>query len=155
MVLSQGTCIWNTKSLSFTIQKMWPKLKFLKSRSNFKVRRSKIKFSIERTCRIEQHNMESQSLTIQKLWPMLKLSKSRSNFKVKVNRPKIMVPIERSCQKKTHIIDWLVTVLCSLNNFHLHVYIWKHYRWRAAKSRSMLGTQSIWAGRDLYRATPA
>jgi hypothetical protein len=35
--------------------------------------------------------------------------------------------------------------------------IWRrhHYRWRAAKFRPMLGAQSFWAGRDLYRATPA
>jgi hypothetical protein len=30
-VLSQVTCIGNTKALSLTIQKIWPKLKFLKS----------------------------------------------------------------------------------------------------------------------------
>jgi hypothetical protein len=27
-VLSQGTCIWNTKALSLTIQNIWPKLSF-------------------------------------------------------------------------------------------------------------------------------
>jgi hypothetical protein len=34
--------------------------------------------------------------------------------------------------------------------------IWRrhHCRWRAAKFRPMLGTQGLWAGRDLYRATP-
>jgi hypothetical protein len=30
-----------------------------------------------------------------------------------------------------------------------------HYRWRAAKFRSMLGAQGLWVRRDLYRATPA
>jgi hypothetical protein len=30
-----------------------------------------------------------------------------------------------------------------------------HSRWRAAKFRLMLGAQGLWAGRDLYRATPA
>jgi hypothetical protein len=30
-----------------------------------------------------------------------------------------------------------------------------HCRWRAAKFRPMLGAQGLWAGRDLYRATPA
>jgi hypothetical protein len=40
-----------------------------------------------------------------------------------------------------------------LKNFSL---TWKrHYcRWRAAKFRPMLGAQGLWAGRDLYRATP-
>jgi hypothetical protein len=35
--------------------------------------------------------------------------------------------------------------------------IWRrhHYRWRAAEFRPMLGAQSLWAGRDLYRAAPA
>jgi hypothetical protein len=35
--------------------------------------------------------------------------------------------------------------------------IWKrhHYRWRAAKSRPMLGVQGLWTWRDLYRATHA
>jgi hypothetical protein len=34
--------------------------------------------------------------------------------------------------------------------------IWRRhqYRWRAAEFRSMLGAQGLWAGRDLYRATP-
>jgi hypothetical protein len=29
-----------------------------------------------------------------------------------------------------------------------------HCRWRVAKFRLMLGAQGLWAGRDLYRATP-
>ena len=29
-----------------------------------------------------------------------------------------------------------------------------HYRWRGCKFRPMLGAQGLWAGRDLYRATP-
>jgi hypothetical protein len=41
-----------------------------------------------------------------------------------------------------------------LKNFSL---IWRrHYcRWRAAKFRPLLGAQGLWAGRDLYRATPS
>jgi hypothetical protein len=41
-----------------------------------------------------------------------------------------------------------------LKNFSL---IWRHHHcwWRAAKFRPMLGAQGLWAGRDLYRATPA
>jgi hypothetical protein len=40
-----------------------------------------------------------------------------------------------------------------LKNFSL---IWRrhHCRWRAAKCRPMLSAQGLWAGRDLYRATP-
>jgi hypothetical protein len=29
-----------------------------------------------------------------------------------------------------------------------------HYRWLGCKFRPMLGTQGLWAGRDLYRTTP-
>ena len=55
------------------------------------------------------------------------------------------------------MIDWLIDYLLfyvPLKNISL---IWRrhHYRWRAAKFRPMLGAQGLWAGRDLYRATPA
>jgi hypothetical protein len=30
-----------------------------------------------------------------------------------------------------------------------------HCRWRAVKFKPILGAQGLWAGRDLYRATPA
>jgi hypothetical protein len=41
-----------------------------------------------------------------------------------------------------------------LKNFSL---IWRrhHCRWRAAKFRPKLDAQGLWAGRDLYRVTPA
>jgi hypothetical protein len=56
--------------------------------------------------------------------------------------------------------DWLIDRLIDsllfyvpLKNFSLK---WRrhHCRWRAVKFRSMLGAQCLWAGRDLYRATP-
>jgi hypothetical protein len=52
--------------------------------------------------------------------------------------------------------DWLIDYLrfyVPLKNFSL---IWRrhHCRWRAVKFRPMLGAQGLWAGRDLYRATP-
>jgi hypothetical protein len=42
----------------------------------------------------------------------------------------------------------------SLKNFSS---VWRrhHCRWRAAKFRLMLGAQGLWAGRGLYRTTPA
>jgi hypothetical protein len=54
------------------------------------------------------------------------------------------------------MIDWLIDYLqfyVPLKNFSL---IWRrhHCRWRAAKVRPMLGAQSLWAGRDIYCATP-
>ena len=36
-VLSQGIHIWNKKALSLLLRKLWPRLKFFKRRSNFKV----------------------------------------------------------------------------------------------------------------------
>jgi hypothetical protein len=58
---------------------------------------------------------------------------------------------------KDWLIDWLIDYLrfyVPLKNISL---IWKrhHCRWRAAKFRSMLGAQGLWACRDLYRVTPA
>jgi hypothetical protein len=53
-------------------------------------------------------------------------------------------------------MDWFnyLRLYVPLKNFSL---IWRrhHWRWRAAKFRPMLGVQGLWAGRDLYRATPA
>jgi hypothetical protein len=56
-----------------------------------------------------------------------------------------------------HFWEWLIDYLrvyVPLKNISL---IWRrhHCRWRAAKFRPMLGTLGLWAGRDLYRGTPA
>jgi hypothetical protein len=54
-------------------------------------------------------------------------------------------------------IDYLIDYLrfyVPLKNISL-IWIRHHCRWRAAKFRPMLGAQGLWAGRDLYRATPA
>jgi hypothetical protein len=50
------------------------------------------------------------------------------------------------------LIDYLLFYV-PLKNISL---IWRrhHCRWRAAKFRPMLGAHGLWAGRDLYRATP-
>jgi hypothetical protein len=45
------------KALSLTIQKIWPMLKFLKSGSNFKVKRSTILVPVERACH-KEHTYE-------------------------------------------------------------------------------------------------
>jgi hypothetical protein len=51
------------------------------------------------------------------------------------------------------LIDYLLFSV-PLKNFSLK---WRHhhYWWRAAKLRPMVGAQGLWAGRDIYRATPA
>jgi hypothetical protein len=51
------------------------------------------------------------------------------------------------------LIDYLLLYV-PLKNCSL---IWRrhHCRWRAAKFRPMLSAQGLWAGRDLYRATPS
>jgi hypothetical protein len=46
------------------------------------------------------------------------------------------------------ILDYLLFYVPLKNRRH-------HCRWRAAKFRPMLGAQGLWAGRGLYRATPA
>jgi hypothetical protein len=53
---------------------------------------------------------------------------------------------------KEQLIDYLLLYV-PLKNFSL---IWRRYhcRWRAVKFRPMVGAQGLWAGRDLYRATP-
>jgi hypothetical protein len=53
--------------------------------------------------------------------------------------------------------DWLIDYLrfyVPVKNISL---IWRrhHCRWRAAKFRPMPDAQGLWAGRDLYCATPA
>ena len=54
-VLSQGIHMCNMKALSLLVRKLWPRLKFFKSRSNFKVKvtRSKIMVPSERSCHKE------------------------------------------------------------------------------------------------------
>jgi hypothetical protein len=54
-------------------------------------------------------------------------------------------------------IDWLIDYLQFYVPFKNFSLIWRrhHCQWRAAKFRPMLGAQGLWAGRDLYRATPA
>jgi hypothetical protein len=80
-VLSQGTCIWNTKAISLTIQKMWPNLKILLIDWLYTVLRPAQEFFIY---------MET----------FLKILKSGLNIKVNVTRSKIMVPLECSCHKE-------------------------------------------------------
>jgi hypothetical protein len=60
------------KSLSPAIQKIWPMLKVLKSGSNFKVTRSKILVTIERSCH-KEHTYEI---------PITYHSKDMANVKV-------------------------------------------------------------------------
>jgi hypothetical protein len=61
-----------------------------------------------------------------------------------------------SCTCHTYF-NWLIDYLLffvPLKNFSL---IWRrhHCRWRTAKFSPMLVPHGLWAGRDLYRATPA
>ena len=54
-VLSQGIHMCNMKALSLLVRKLWPRLKFFESRSNFKVKvmRSTIMVPRERSCHKE------------------------------------------------------------------------------------------------------
>ena len=106
---------------------VWPRLKFFKSRSNFKIKVTSdtcgkvlsqgmyISNHLHniKVLRLAPHhwtqsldvvkmisNMKALPLLVRKLWPKLKFFKSRSNFKVKVHRSKILVLVERSCHKE-------------------------------------------------------
>jgi hypothetical protein len=52
---------------------------------------------------------------------------------------------------KGWLIDWLIICCFTSRSRIFHLY----GRWRASKFRPMLSAQGLWAGRDLYRATPA
>jgi hypothetical protein len=59
--------------------------------------------------------------------------------------------------RKLYLLLWLINysfIYVPLKNIP---FIWTrhHYRWRATKFRPMFGAKGLWAGRDLYRATPA
>ena len=62
-----------------------------------------------------------------------------------------------STNRKAYYIDWLIDCLRFYVPLKNISFIWRrhHCRWRAAKFRPMLGAQGLWAGMDLYRATPA
>ena len=53
--MSQGMYICNMKALPLLVRKLWPRLKFFKSRSKVKVKvtRSKILVPMERSCHKE------------------------------------------------------------------------------------------------------
>jgi hypothetical protein len=55
------------------------------------------------------------------------------------------------------MFDWLIDYLRFYVPLKKFSFIWRrhHCRWRAANFRPMLQAQDLWAGRDLYRATPA
>jgi hypothetical protein len=68
---------------------------------------------------------------------------------------KVNVNFAECCQSMIALIDWLIIDnYIPLRDFSL---TWRrHYcTWRAAKFRPMLGAQGLWAGRSLYRYTPA
>ena len=80
--MSQGIHMCNMKALSLLVGKLWPRLKFFKSRSNFKVKNYVTMWKVL-SQGIHICNMKALSLLVRKLWPRLKFFKSRSNFKVK------------------------------------------------------------------------
>jgi hypothetical protein len=75
-VLSKGACIWNTKALSRTIQKIWPMLKFLKSDWLIDY----ILFYVP---------LKNSSLIWRRLWKVGPTSRSKKSM-----------PIESSCHKE-------------------------------------------------------
>ena len=102
--LSQGIHKCNMKDLSLLVRKLWPRLKFFKSRSNFQGQGHKLKIYGTMwevlSKGIHKCNMKALSLLVRNLWPRLKFFKSWSKSKVKVTGSKFMVPCERSCHKE-------------------------------------------------------
>ena len=70
-VLSQGIHMCNMKALSLPVWKLWPRLKFFKSRSNFKVKVTRTKLMVL-SWGIHIWNMKALSLLVWKLCPKLK-----------------------------------------------------------------------------------
>jgi hypothetical protein len=66
--------------------------------------------------------------------------------------PKLLFHVGRIGQKPT--TDWLIIYYFTSRSRILLIWRCHHSRWRAAKFRFMFGAESLWAGRDLYRATP-
>jgi hypothetical protein len=132
------------KALPPTNQKLWPRLKFLKKKSNSKAKGQQVKVMVsnDRSCQKEYTC---------KIWKPYRLPIKRFG---KGHTPRSKVIGSRSWyQMKGWLIDYLLFYL-PLKNISR---IWRshHCRWRAAKSRPMFSAQGLWAGRDLYRATPA
>ena len=99
------------KALPLLIRKLWPRLKFFKSRSNVKVKvtRSKILVPTERSCDKECTYViwKPYLFWLGSYGQGLKFFKSRSNVsRVKVTRSKILVPTERSCDKECTYVIW-------------------------------------------------
>jgi hypothetical protein len=62
----------------------------------------------------------------------------------------ILLPNAWQLQMK--LIDWL----CFTSRPRIfHIWRRHHYWWKAPKFKHMIGAQGLWAGRNLYRATPA
>jgi hypothetical protein len=63
----------------------------------------------------------------------------------------------RTCHFSYFTFSWLINLLFTVLFPALEFFtcIWKRHWWRAAKFSPMLGARGIWAGRDLYLATPA
>jgi hypothetical protein len=68
----------------------------------------------------------------------------------------VMCKFELYCYKYFWLFDWLI-IYGFTSRSRIFSLIWRrhHCRWRAAKFRPMLCAQGLWAGRDLYRTTPA
>jgi hypothetical protein len=67
-----------------------------------------------------------------------------------------LLPVLHQCRWRAANLDWLIFLLLYILLKNIS-FIWRrHYcRRRAAKFWPMIGAQGLWAGRDLYHATPA
>ena len=89
------------KAIALTVQKLWPRLEFLKNSLKVKVKSHRAKkFGSNGKILSEgiyMCNMKGLARMVQKLWPKLKFLKSGSRVKVKGHRSNFLIPIERPC----------------------------------------------------------
>ena len=106
-VLSQGIYMCNMKALSLLVWKLWPRLKFFKSMSNFKVKVTMSKKMVpcersghkEYTCAIwKPYHFWFESYGLG-----LNFFKSRSNFKVRSQGKKLWYHVKGLVTTNTHV----------------------------------------------------
>jgi hypothetical protein len=106
MVSNESSCqkeyTWNIKALPYTNQKVWPRLKILKKKSNSMVRGSRSCYQIKGHVIRNSHVKYESPSTYQSnvMTKVLKFLKRRSNSKVKRSRYQIKVLVRRNTNVK-------------------------------------------------------
>jgi hypothetical protein len=113
-------------------------------------------WSLQKSIVCYEHTANSKNSRDSLLYPAVRFRRCHSEGVAMGDKLPLSIECFSRCASLTALEVWLIDYLrfyVPLKNFSL---IWKrhHCRRRASISRSMLRTQGLWAGRDLYRATP-